>query len=336
MRSRRGSFARRDLLKAGLGVAGAALGGLPFGRSPAFGQASSYPDRLVKLIVPFPAGGNFDIIARAYATPLGEALGQSIVVENRAGAAGTIGTTAAARSEPDGYTLVIGDIASLCINRFAQADLQYDPIKDFTPISLVATVSVLLTARKDLPASTFQEFVVLARATPGKLTCGTGGSGSLGHLALELLKSMAKLDIVHVPYRGGAAAATDLLGGQIDLVIDGAALSLAKDGRIKPLAATGDRISTLPDVPTIAEAGVPGFHLENFWGFLAPVGTPAQAVNRINSELNRIARLPDVRSRLENGGIRAKASTPQELATSIQSSTDKIGEIIRRAGIKFG
>src|SRR5262249_17900093 len=160
-----------------------------FGYRSAVGQ--SYPNKLVKLIVPFPAGGNFDTIARTYATPLSEALGQSIVVDNPAGAAGTIGTTAAARSEPHGYTLVIGDIASLCINRCAQTDLQYDPIRDFAPISLVATVSVLLTVRKDLPASTFAEFVALARANPGKFTCGTGGPGSLGHLALELLKTMA-------------------------------------------------------------------------------------------------------------------------------------------------
>jgi tripartite-type tricarboxylate transporter receptor subunit TctC len=330
--AQRQSFSRRNVLKSGLAMAGVALPGL----TSAFGQASGYPNKLVKLIVPFPAGGNFDIIARTYSNPLAEALGQTIVVENRAGAAGTIGTTAAARAAPDGYTLVIGDIASLCINRFANADLQYEPIKDFAPISLAATVSVVVTARKDFPASTFQEFLALARANSRKFTCGTGGTGSLGHLALELLMSMTAIEIVHVPYRGGALAATDLLGGHIDLLIDGAALSYARDGLIKPLAATGDRIQALPNVPTIAEAGVPGFHLENFWGFLAPIGTPAPIIERINVELNRIAAAPAVRGKLESGGIRAKASTPQELASIIRSSTDKIGEIVMKANIKFG
>lgn len=325
------SFGRRDVLRTGLGLAAAALAG----QHSAFAQ-TAYPNKPVKLIVPFPPGGNFDVISRTYANPLGEALGQSMVVENRAGAAGSIGTTAAARSPNDGYTLVVGDIASLCINRFAYADLQYDPIKDLTPISLAATVSVVVTARKDLPAATFQDVLAFAKANPGKLTCGTGGNGTLGHLALELLKSTAGIDIVHVPYRGGAPAVTDLMGGQIDLVIDGAAMAAARDGQIKPLAATGDRIPALPNVPTIAESGVPAFHLENFWGFLAPTGTPASVIERINAEMKRVATAPAVQNRLESGGIRAKSSTPQEFASLIRSSTDKIGEIVKKAGIKFG
>jgi tripartite-type tricarboxylate transporter receptor subunit TctC len=324
------------LLKSALALVAAAVADSRFCPSSAFGQTSGYPARPVKLIVPFPAGGNFDIIARTYAAPLSEALGQPVVVENRGGAAGTIGTTTAARAAPDGYTLVIGDIASLCINRFAYADLQYDPLKDFAPISMVATVSVVVTARKNFPAATFPELLAYVRTNPGKVTCGTGGIGSLGHLALELLKSMAGLDIVHVPYRGGALAVTDLMAGQIDVVIDGAALSYAKNGQVKALAATGDRIQALPDVPTIAEAGVPGFRIENFWGFLAPAGTPEPIIHRLNTELGRLAAMPNVRNNLENLGITAKTSTPEELAATIRSSTDKIGEIVRRAHIKFG
>jgi len=327
---------RRQLLKAALRIAaGATLSGAPFMRTPVSAQTTGYPDRSLKLIVPFPPGGNTDIIARTYSNPLAEALGQSVVVENRGGAAGTVGAAAAARSAPDGYTLVIGDTGSLCISRFANADLQYDPIKDFAPVSLLATVSILITARLDFPASSFQEFLAVARANPGKYTCGTGGVGSIGHLSLEMLKSMTGLDIVHVPYRGGAAAATDLMGGQIDLLIDGAALSLAKSGRIKALAVTGDRIRTLPGVPTVAESGVPGFRLENFWGILMPAGSPAQATERLNAELNRIAVLPRVRSQLENGGFTAQGSTPDALAALIRSTTDKISEVVKTGNVKF-
>jgi tripartite-type tricarboxylate transporter receptor subunit TctC len=327
---------RRQLLKAGLRIAaGATLSGVPFVRTPVSAQTTGYPDRSLKLIVPFPPGGNTDIIARTYSNPLAEALGQSVVIENRSGAAGAVGATAAARSAPDGYTLVIGDIGSLCISRFANADLQYDPIRDFTPVCLLATVSVLITARPDFPASTFQELLAVARANPGKFTCGTGGVGSIGHLSLELLKSMTGLDIVHVPYRGGAAAAADLMGGQIDLLIDGTALALSKTGRIKALAVTGDRMQTLPDVPTVAESGVPGFRLENFWGFLMPTGAPSQAIERLNAELNRIARLPRVRTQLEDGGFAAKGSTPDEFALLIRSTTDKIADVVKTSNVKF-
>ena len=327
---------RRQLLRAGLCIAaGATLDAAPFMRTSASAQTPGYPNKSLKLIVPFPPGGNTDIIARTYSIPLAEALGQSVVVENRGGAAGTIGATAAARSAPDGYTFFIGDIGTLCISRFANADLQYDPIKDFTPVSLLATISVLVTARPDFPASTFQEFLALARANPGKFTCATSGVGTIGHLSLELLKSKAGLDIVHVPYRGGAAAATDLMGGQIDLLIDGAGLSLAKAGRIKALAVTGDRMQTLPDVPTIAELGVSGFHLENFWGFLMPSGAPPQAIERLNAELNRIAALPRLRAQLEEGGFAAKGSTPDEFALLVRSTTDKIAEVVKTSGVKF-
>ena len=327
---------RRQLLKAGLRIAaGATLGSAPFVRTSAFAQASGYPNKQLKLIVPYPPGGNTDIIGRSYSIPLAEALGQSVVIENRGGAAGAVGATAAARSAPDGYTLVVGDTGSLCISRFANADLQYDPIKDFAPVSLLATISVLITARLDFPASSFQEFLALARANPGKFTCATAGVGSIGHLSLEMLKSMTGLDIVHVPYRGGAAAATDLMGGQIDLLIDGAALSIAKAGRIKALAVTGDRIQTLPDVPTVAESGVPGFRLENFWGILMPAGAPPAAIERVNAELNRIAVLPRVRSQLENGGFTAQGSTPDALAVLISSTTDKISEVVKTGNVKF-
>jgi tripartite-type tricarboxylate transporter receptor subunit TctC len=327
---------RRQWLGAGLRIAaGAMLSGAPFMRTTASAQTSGYPNRQLKLIVPYPPGGNTDIIGRTYSIPLAEALGQSVIVENRGGAAGTVGATAAARSTPDGYTLVVGDIGSLCIARFANSDLQYDPIKDFTPVSLLATVSILITARGDFPASSFQEFLAVARANPGKFTCGTGGVGSIGHLSLEMLKSMAGLDIVHVPYRGGAPAATDLMGGQIDLLIDGAALSMAKAGRIKALAVTGDRIQTLPDVPTVAESGVPGFHLENFWGILMPAGSPPQAIEQLNAELNRIAVLPRVRTQLENGGFTAQGSTPDALAILIRSTTDKISEVVKTGNVKF-
>jgi len=327
---------RRQLLKAGLRIAvGATLSGAPFIRTQVAAQTSGYPNRSLKLIVPFPPGGNTDIIARTYSILLAEALGQSVVVENRGGAAGTVGATAAARATPDGYNLFVGDIGTLCISRFANADLQYDPVRDFTPVSLLATISVLVTARPDFPASTFQELLVLARANPGKFTCGTSGVGTIGHLSLELLKSKAGLDIVHVPYRGGAPAVTDLMGGQIDLLIDGAALALAKAGRLKALAVTGDRMQVLPDVPTVAESGVPSFRLENFWGFLMPAGSPPQAIERLSAELNRIAASARLRAQLEDGGFAAKGSTPDEFALLIRSTTDKISEVVKTGDVKF-
>jgi tripartite-type tricarboxylate transporter receptor subunit TctC len=327
---------RRTLLRglAGTGLA-AATTLSPWASSGALAQAGAYPNRPIKLIVPYPPGGNTDLVARLYAVPLATALGQPVIVENRGGAAASIGMSAAAKSPADGYTLVIGDVGSLCINRFAQPNLPYDPVKDFAPVSLLSTVSIVVTARPDFPASTFPEFLALARANPGKYACATAGAGTIGHLSLELLMSMANIQLRHVPYKGGAPALTDLLGGHVDLMIDGAALSQARTGKIKALAVTGERIGAMPQVPTIAESGVPGYRLSNFWGYLMPAGTPKDIVERISTEVQRIAVQAAVRDRLTEGGITATGSSPQVFSDLIRSENEKIGGIIKTAKITF-
>ena len=328
------SLTRRDLMRNSLLVGNvAAWSAVSWTITSAHAQA--YPSKLLKLIVPYPPGGNTDLVARIFATPLAVALGQAVVVDNRAGAAGAIGTTAGARSAPDGYTMVVGDLVSMCINRVARNDLPYDPQKDFAPVSMIATVSVLVTARNDLPVTNFKEFLALAKANPGKFKCGTAGAGTIGHLSLEMIKSMAGIDVLHVPYRGGALAVTDLLGGHIDLMIDGAAFTQAKAGKIRALATTGDRVAAMPNVPTIAESGIPGFHFSNFWGYLMPAGTPLAAVQRVSSELHRIALTPAVRQQLESAGLAAAGSTPQAFADMLLSSSDKIAQIVKRANIQF-
>lgn len=328
------SLSRRDLLRNALLISSAAAGiAAPWAITPA--RAQAYPSKPIKLIVPYPPGGNTDLVARIFATPLAEALNQAVVVDNRGGAAGAIGTTAAARSAPDGYTMVIGDLGSMCINRVARNDLPYDPPKDFVPVSMIATVSIVVTARNDLPATNFKDFLALAKANPGKFKCGTAGAGTIGHLSLEMIKNMAGIDVIHVPYRGGAPAVTDLLGGHIDLMIDGAAFAQAKAGKIRALATTGDRIPAMPDLPTIAESGIAGFHFSNFWGYLMPTGTPPAAIQRISGELQRIAMTPSVRQQLESAGLAAAGSTPQVFADMLRSSYDKTSQIVKKANIQF-
>lgn len=319
--------ARRRLLT-GVG-AGAAILTLPLAR------ASDWPSRPLKLIVPFPPGGNTDIVGRLFAQELADAIGQPVVVENRGGAAGSIGASIAAKSPPDGYTLFIGDIGTLGINRFAHANLPYDPLKDFAPVSLLASVSIVMSARPNLPVDTFQGFLELARANPGKLTYASNGTGGVGHLSFELLQSLARIELRHVPYKGGAPAVADLMGGHVDVLIDGAAYAQVKAGKLKALATTGPRIASLPNVPSIAEAGVPDYHFTNWWGFLMPAGTDAAIVERISAEIRRIADKPEIRGRLADAGITAGGSTPQAFGELIRTENEKIGRIVADAAIRF-
>ena len=295
----------------------------------------SYPNKPVTLIVPYPPGGNNDVVARAYATPLSKAIGQPVVVENKGGAAGAIGVGQAAKAAPDGYNMVIGDLGSLCINPIANPSLAYSTLRDFTPISTIASVSIVITGRKDLPANNLRELLNQAKSNPGKFRCGTAGPGSIGHLSLEMIKSMTGVDILHVPYKGGAPALNDLLGGHIDLLIDGAAFNSVKSGLVKALAVTGGRVAALPDVPTVAESGVTGFFFTNFWGFLMPAKSPASAIGRIGKEVQKIAASSELRSQLEAGGITVQSSSEQEFTELIKKSTDQINRIVKSASITF-
>ena len=296
--------------------------------------AQSFPSQPIKLIVPYPPGGNTDIVARLYAQKLSERIGQPVVIDNRGGAAGTLGVGIAAKSPNDGYTLVIGDLGSLVIGPLAKPGLGYDPQKDFAPVSIVSTVSIVVTAHPKSGINSVADLLARARAQPGKLNAGTGGQAGPGHLALELLRTMSGVDIVHVPFKGGAAATTALLGEQVDIVIDGSAMGQVKGGKLKAIAVTGPRLPALPDVPGIGET-VKGYEFTNWWGILAPAGTPAAAVARLNQELTAVAALPDVRERLSELGLAAQRSTPQQFADFIRTETDKVAKIVKDAGIKF-
>ena len=297
-------------------------------------SAQSYPSQPIKLIVPYPPGGNTDIVARLYAQKLSERVGQPVVVDNRGGAAGTLGMGIAAKSPADGYTLVVGDLGSLVIGPFARPGLGYDAQKDFAPASLLATVSIVVTASPKSDIGSMSDLLAKAKAQPGKLNAGTGGQAGPGHLALELLKSMANVDIVHVPFKGGAAATTALLGEQIDIVIDGSAMGQVKAGKLRAIAVTGPRLPALPDVPGIGET-VKGYEFTNWWGILAPAGTPPAVVDRVSRELTAIAELADVRERLSELGLAARGSTPKAFADLLRNETDKVAKIARDASIKF-
>ena len=304
------------------------------GLCAAAAAAQPFPSQPVKLIVPYPPGGNTDIVARLYAQKLSERLGQPVVIDNRGGAAGSLGMGIAAKSGNDGYTLVIGDLGSLVIGPLAKPGIGYDPQKDFAPVSVVSAVSIVVTANPKSGINSMPDLLARARAQPGKLNAGTGGQAGPGHLALELLRTTAGVDIVHVPFKGGAAATTALLGEQIDIVIDGSAMAQVKGGKLKAIAVTGPRLPALPDVPGIGET-VKGYEFTNWWGILAPAGTPAAAVARLNQELTAIAAMPDVREKLSDLGLAAQSGTPQQFADLVRTETDKVAKIVKDARIKF-
>lgn len=297
------------------------------------GWAQTFPTKPIKLVVPYPPGGNTDIVARLYAQKLGERLGQPVVIDNRGGAAGTLGMGIALKSPNDGYTLVVGDLGSLVIGPLANPAVGYSQ-KDTAPISLLATVSIVVSVNPKSPDATFGDFLARAKAQPGKLTYGTGGIGGPGHLAFEMLRSMTGVDILHVPFKGGAQAITGLLGEQVDVVVDGTAMANVKGGKLRAIAVTGPRLPALPDVPGIGET-VNGYSFTNWWGILAPAGAPADAIKRVNEELVAIAAMPEVRDKLRDLGLAAQASTPQQLGDLVRTETDKVAKIVKDAGIKF-
>lgn len=302
--------------------------------APAAASAQAYPSQPVKLIVPYGPGGNTDIVARLFSQKLAERLGQPVVVDNRGGAAGTLGVRIGAKSPNDGYTLVVGDLGSMAIGPIANPEVGYDSRKDFAPISLIAAVSIVVTVNPKSSIGSMADLIGRARAQPGKLTYGTGGIGGPGHLAFELLRSMTGIDVLHVPFKGGAQAVTGLLGEQVDIVIDGTAVGQAKAGRLKPIAVTGPRLPALPEVPAIGET-VKGYSFTNWWGILAPAGTSADVVKRLGDEFAAIAALPEVRQRLSDLGLSAQGGTPQQLAEHIRSEFDKIDRVVKEAKIKF-
>jgi tripartite-type tricarboxylate transporter receptor subunit TctC len=301
-------------------------------------MAQTYPARPVKLIVPFPPGGNTDIVGRLIAQKLGESLGQQVYIENRGGAGGTIGAEAAAKSPPDGYTIFFGTTGTLTSAPALQPDLRYDPVKAFAPISTLASAPVVVIAGGHVPANSLQELIQLAKSRPGSMKFGSAGTGHFVHLAGEMFKGAAGVDLLHVPYKGVAPALVDLFGGRIDLMFD--VLSQyephLQSGKVRALAvANPKRLARLPNVSTTAEAGIPGYELATWFGLLAPAGTPGETVMRLNSEVLKSLSARDVIETLEKIGFEAAGNSPQQFAAMIAEDIGKWRQVVKAAGIKL-
>jgi tripartite-type tricarboxylate transporter receptor subunit TctC len=295
----------------------------------------AYPVRPIRFILPFPPGGGTDILGRLLAERLAANLGQPVVTENRGGAGGNVGAEAAARAAPDGYTLVLV-APSLAISPTLYSKLNYDPVRDFAPITLVATVPNVMITQPSMPHS-LQDFVSLAKAKPGALNFGSGGAGTSNHLAGELFNLVAGTNLVHIPYKGVNLAMQDVLAGNVHLVFIGipAAAPHVKAGKLRALAVVApQRSAALPDVPTVAEAGLREFEVTTWYGVLAPAGTPRPIIARLNAELVKIVHSPDVKERLAATGTEPLTSTPEEFAAYIQREIAKWGDVIRKAGVK--
>ncbi len=298
--------------------------------------AQDYPTRPIHMIVPYPPGGGTDIVARVITEPLGQALGQPIIIDNRGGAAGNVGTEAASRATPDGYT-VLFTLSSHTINPKLYAKLPFDVEKDFVPIGLAANIPQILVANPSLPVNNVQELIAYAKANPGKLNFASVGTGSPGHIAGELFKLKTGVDIVHVPYKGGGPAVTDTLGGQVQLLFVSmpAAWQFVKSGRLKAFAVTSDKRSVVaPDIPTLAEAGVPDCVVNSWYGALVPAKTPPATVAKLAAALAKVVQSSDVKERLLLQGAEATTSTPQEFDALIHDELAKWDYVIRTAKIK--
>jgi len=299
--------------------------------------AASYPARPIRIIVAYTPAGTTDILARALGQKMTEAWGQSVIVENRPGANGNIGTEIAARATPDGYTITMGTAATHSINNTLYPKLTGHAQRDFEPVSLVPVVPNLLVVNNALPAKSVKDLVAYAKANPGKLTFGSPGIGATAHLSMELFKTLTGTDMVHVPYKGSAGVLADVTGGQIQLTMDNIPVYLpqARAGKIRALAVSSrERAAAAPEIPTVAEAGVPGFEALSWFGLLAPAKTPRAIVTKLSVETQRILRLPDVRERIVALGAQPVGGTPQEYAAFIRTEIAKWDKVIRNAGVK--
>ncbi len=325
---------RRRRLATAFALAGAAA--LAGGALPGLAQAQAWPSKPIRVVVNFPPGGAADVIARAVAAPLGEKLGQSVVVENRAGANGNIGGEAVAKAPADGYTFLMASAGVASINPQLYARMSFDPAKELVPVAAAARVLVFLETKGDLPVKDFREFVAHLQANPDKLSYGTPGNGSSPHLATEMLLGMTNTRATHVPYRGAAPALTDLLAGQIDFMFDpGPGLPQVRSGKLRMLAVGSmKRTPLFPDVPTLDELGLKGFDADSFFGFYAPAGVDAAIIERMNKEINAILATPAVSQRITDLGGEVAAMTPQAFAEQMRKDADRFGKLIRERGIK--
>jgi tripartite-type tricarboxylate transporter receptor subunit TctC len=303
--------------------------------APAHSQ--EYPTRPITLIVPYAAGGGNDVMARIVADRMGAALGQPIVVENRGGAGGSIATRAVAHAAPDGYTLGLGGTGTLAIDPTLYSNVGYDPRKDFAPVGLIATSALVVLVNPSVPAKTVAELIALAKQEPDKLTYASAGVGSGIHLGAELFAAMAGIRLTHVPYKGSAPALTDLIGGHVQIYFSSLppAIGLVQDGKVRALAVTGpQRSKVFPDLPTVAEAGLPGYAAVLHYGIVAPAGTPKPVVDRLAAALRLAIAAPDVQHRIAADGAEAMGMTPEEYAADIDREEAKWSEVVRRSGAK--
>ena len=299
--------------------------------------AQDYPNRPITLVVPYAAGGGNDVMARTVAEKMSRTLGQQIVVENRAGAGGTIATRQVAKAAPDGYTLVIGGTGTLAVNPTLYANVGYDPRRDFAPVGLIGTSALVILVNPSVPATSIRELIDLARKDPGKLNYASAGVGSGIHLGTVLFEQMADIKLTHVPYRGTGPALTDLVGGHVAIYFSSlpSAIGIARDGKVRPLAVTGSKRSDVfPGVPTVAEAALPGFEAVLHYGIVAPAGTPRPIVDKLNAALREALAAPDTRERMTKDGTEPLPSTPDEYAADIDREETKWSAIVKKSGAK--
>ena len=313
----------------------AAAAALALGTLSGLAAAQAWPSKPIRMIVNFPAGGVADVVARAVAPGLGEAIGQQLVIENRPGAGGNIGADAVAKAPADGYTLLMSSGGTISINPSLYSKMPFDPAKDLQPVAAAARVLVFLVMRPDLPPKDIKSFIDYARANPGKLSYGSPGNGSSPHLAGEMFKSAAKLFAIHIPYRGAAPALTDLLGNQLDFMFDpGIGLTHVRSGKLRLLAVGSPKRSPLfPEIPTLDEAGLKGFDADSMFGFYAPAGVPQDIVTRLNREINRQLQTPAIRDRVAALGGEVAPMTPAEFAERGRRDAERFGAIIKERKI---
>jgi tripartite-type tricarboxylate transporter receptor subunit TctC len=299
-------------------------------------RAADYPNQTVKIIVPFPPGGGVDVVARMIAPRLSESLGQSVIIENRGGAGGSVGATAVAQSPHDGYTLLLGTGSTHGTNPLVYAKLNYDPVRDFAPVALITSAPLMLVANNDVPVKSAADLIALAKAKPGQLSFGSYGTGSNNHLIAELLNSMAAIQTNHIPYRGSAPMMTDLIGGRIQFAFDGVATTVGyiRSGTVRALGvSSAKRSQVLPDEPTIAEQGVPGFDAVAWFALFAPAGTPKEVIDLLNSKVNDALKAAEVKEGFLRAGNEPVGGSPDVLAARVQSELQKWTTIVREKNI---
>ncbi len=322
---------RRSVLLSLLSCAGL------LGVTPAWSQAD-FPSRNIRIIVPFAPGGASDVLARTFGQKLQEAWGQTVLVENRAGAGGNIGAEAGAKAAPDGYTMTLAAAGFMAVNPSLYAKLPYDSVKDFAPVALLVKAPLLMVANSSLQARNLKELIDYGRANPGRLTIGNGGAGTAQHLGGEFFTSAAGVQALHIPYKGSAPATNDLLAGVFQVQFDNMVTLIphVKSGKLRPLAvSSAQRVAAMPDVPTIAESGLPGFETGTWYGLVAPAGTPAPVVDKLNREITRILALPDVTEKLAAMGLLAAPMGPAQFGEFIKSEITNYGRVIKAANIKL-